>query len=167
MKTLCYIVFFFGATTSLAQQTLEQVLLKYNKQSIPYISAEMLVEIQNDPTIVLLDSREKKEYEVSHIKGALYAGYEDFDLQKVSKNIKSKDAQIIVYCSLGVRSEDIAETLQKAGYTNIKNLYGGIFNWKNNNLPIVNRQQKPTDSVHVYSKQWAKWLTKGIKVTNK
>ena len=150
MKTLCYIVLFFGATTSLAQQTLEQVLLKYNKQSIPYISAEMLAEIQNDPTIILLDSREKKEYEVSHIKGALYAGYEDFDLQEVSKNIKSKDAQIIVYCSLGVRSEDIAETLQKAGYTNIKNLYGGIFNWKNNNLPIVNRHVKLKERLLFY-----------------
>lgn len=167
MKTLCYIVLFFGATTSLAQQTLEQVLLKYNKQSIPYISAEMLIDIKNDPTIVLLDSREKKEYEVSHIKGALYAGYEDFNLQEVSKNIKSIDTPIIVYCSLGVRSEDIAETLEKAGYTNIKNLYGGIFNWKNNNLPVVNRHQEPTDSVHVYSKKWGKWLTKGIKVINK
>jgi rhodanese-related sulfurtransferase len=167
MKTLCYIVLFFGATTSLAQQTLEQVLLKYNKQSIPYISAEMLIDIKNDPTIVLLDSREKKEYEVSHIKGALYAGYEDFNLQEVSKNIKSIDTPIIVYCSLGVRSEDIAETLEKAGYTNIKNLYGGIFNWKNNNLPVVNRHQKPTDSMHVYSKKWGKWLTKGIKVINK
>jgi rhodanese-related sulfurtransferase len=167
MKTLCYIVLFFGATTSLAQQTLEQVLLKYNKQNIPYISAEMLIDIKNDPTIVLLDSREKKEYEVSHIKGALYAGYEDFNLQEVSKNIKSIDTPIIVYCSLGVRSEDIAETLEKAGYTNIKNLYGGIFNWKNNNLPVVNRHQKPTDSMHVYSKKWGKWLTKGIKVNNK
>lgn len=167
MKTLCYIVLFFGATTSLAQQTLEQVLLKYNKQNIPYISAEMLIDIKNDPTIVLLDSREKKEYEVSHIKGALYAGYEDFNLQEVSKNIKSIDTPIIVYCSLGVRSEDIAETLEKAGYTNIKNLYGGIFNWKNNNLPVVNRHQEPTDSVHVYSKKWGKWLTKGIKVINK
>ena len=166
MKTLCYIVLFFGATTSLAQQTLEQVLLKYNKQSIPYISAEMLAEIQNDPSIILLDSREKKEYEVSHIKGALYAGYEDFDLQEVSKNIKSKDAQIIVYCSLGVRSEDIAEILQKAGYTNIQNLHGGIFDWKNNNLPLVNAKQKQTDSVHVYSKKWGKWLTNGVKVTN-
>jgi rhodanese-related sulfurtransferase len=127
----------------------------------------MLIDIKNDPTIVLLDSREKKEYEVSHIKGALYAGYEDFNLQEVSKNIKSIDTPIIVYCSLGVRSEDIAETLEKAGYTNIKNLYGGIFNWKNNNLPVVNRHQEPTDSVHVYSKKWGKWLTKGIKVNNK
>ena len=167
MKTLCYIALFFGATTSVAQQTIEEVLLKYNKQSIPYIYSEMLVDIQNNPSIVLLDTREKKEFEVSHIKGALYAGYKNFNLQKVSKNIKSKDTQIIVYCSLGVRSEDIAEILQKAGYTNIKNLYGGIFNWKNNNLPLVNKQQKQTDSVHVYSKQWEKWLTKGVKVTNK
>ncbi len=167
MKTLCYIALFFIATTSVAQQTIEEVLLKYNKQSIPYIYSEMLVDIQNNPSIALLDTREKKEFEVSHIKGALYAGYKNFNLQKVSKNIKSKDTQIIVYCSLGVRSEDIAEILQKAGYTNIKNLYGGIFNWKNNNLPLVNKQQKQTDSVHVYSKQWEKWLTKGVKVTNK
>ena len=95
MKTLCYIVLFFGATTSLAQQTLEQVLLKYNKQSIPYISAEMLAEIQNDPTIILLDSREKKEYEVSHIKGALYAGYEDFDYKKFQKTLKAKTAKLL------------------------------------------------------------------------
>ena len=74
MKILCYIVLFFGATTSVAQQTIEEVLLKYNKQSIPYIYSEMLVEIQNDPTLVLLDTREKKEYQVSHIKGALHAG---------------------------------------------------------------------------------------------
>ncbi|HAH34854.1 MAG TPA: rhodanese-like domain-containing protein, partial [Flavobacteriaceae bacterium] len=111
MKILCYIVLFFGATTSVAQQTIEEVLLKYNKQSIPYIYSEMLVEIQNDPTLVLLDTREKKEYQVSHIKGALHAGYKNFNLQKVSKTIKNKDAQIIVYCSLGVRSEDIAEIL--------------------------------------------------------
>lgn len=166
MKILCYIALFLGATTGLAQQTIEEVLLKYNKQSIPYIYPEMLANIQKDSSIVLLDTRERKEYQVSHIKGALYAGYENFNLQKVSKVIKNKEAQIIVYCSLGVRSEDIAETLQKAGYTNIQNLHGGIFDWKNNNLPLVNAKQKQTDSVHVYSKKWGKWLTKGIKVTN-
>lgn len=164
MKILCYIVLFLGATTSLAQQTIEEVLLRYNTQSIPYIYAEKLVNIQNDSNLVILDTREEKEYQVSHIKGALYAGYKNFNLQKVSKKIKSKDTQVIVYCSLGVRSEDIAQELEKAGYTNIKNLYGGIFNWKNNNLPLVNANQKPTDSVHVYSKQWGKWLTNGVKV---
>ena len=166
MKILCYIALFLGATTGLAQQTIEEVLLKYNKQSIPYIYPEMLADIQRDSSIVLLDTRERKEYQISHIKGALYAGYENFNLQKVSKVIKNKEAQIIVYCSLGVRSEDIAEILQKAGYTNIQNLHGGIFDWKNNNLPLVNAKQKQTDSVHVYSKKWGKWLTKGIKVTN-
>jgi len=166
MKILCYIALFLGATTGLAQQTIQEVLLKYNKQSIPYIYPEMLADIQKDSTIVLLDTREIKEYQVSHIKGALYVGYENFNLQKVSKTITPKEAQIIVYCSLGVRSEDIAEILQKAGYTNIQNLHGGIFDWKNNNLPLVNAKQKQTDSVHVYSKKWGKWLTNGVKVTN-
>ena len=166
MKILCYIALFLGATTGLAQQTIQEVLLKYNKQSIPYIYPEMLADIQKDSTIVLLDTREIKEYQVSHIKGALYVGYENFNLQKVSKTIKNKEAQIIVYCSLGVRSEDIAEILQKSGYTNIQNLHGGIFDWKNNNLPLVNAKQKQTDSVHVYSKKWGKWLTNGVKVTN-
>jgi len=32
-----------------------------------------------------------------------------------------------VYCSLGIRSEVIAKKLKKAGYTNVFNLYGGIF----------------------------------------
>ena len=38
---------------------------------------------------------------------------------------------IIVYCSIGVRSEDIGEKLKELGYTKILNLYGGIFDWKN------------------------------------
>ena len=87
MNILCYIVLFLGATTSLAQQTIEEVLLRYNTQSIPYIYAEKLVNIQNDSTLVVLDTREEKEYQVSHIKGALYAGYKNFNLQKVSKKI--------------------------------------------------------------------------------
>tara|TARA_B100000795_G_scaffold74419_1_gene52771 strand:- start:29088 stop:29546 length:459 start_codon:yes stop_codon:yes gene_type:complete len=150
-----------------SQQTLKQVLETYNNDSIPYISCETLATLQDDANTIVLDTREKKEYDLSHIKGARHVGYKTFDIKTVSKNIKNKDTPIVVYCSLGVRSEDIGEKLQKAGYTNIKNLYGGIFDWKNNNLPVVNLNQKETDSIHAYSKKWSKWLTKGIKVINK
>ena len=70
----------------------------------------------------------------------------------------------MVYCSLGVRSEDIAEQLKKAGYNKVKNLYGGIFEWKNNGFPIYNLENKETDSIHTFSMKWSKWLKKGIKV---
>ncbi len=59
---------------------------------------------------------------------------------------------------------NIANKLKKVGYTNVQNLYGGIFEWKNNHLPVVNAVGKPTDSIHAYSKQWGKYLQNGIKV---
>ena len=162
MKTLCYIVLFFGATTSLAQQTLEQVLLKYNKQSIPYISVNQLLKQQEN--VVLLDAREKKEFEISHLKNTYFVGYTNFSLKETLKKIPNKKSKIVVYCSLGIRSEDIAEKLKVAGYTNILNLYGGIFEWKNKGNPVFDSNEKATDNIHVFSKEWSKWLLKGTKV---
>jgi len=69
-----------------------------------------------------------------------------------------------VYCSLGIRSEDIAEKLKKAGYNNVLNLYGGIFEWKNKDFTVYNSEGTQTEKIHTFSKEWSKWLTKGIKV---
>jgi 3-mercaptopyruvate sulfurtransferase SseA len=69
-----------------------------------------------------------------------------------------------VYCSVGYRSERVGEKLQKLGYQNVYNIYGGIFEWKNEGMQVVNRQNQPTDSVHTYNKNWSKWLLKGVKV---
>ncbi|MEQ6119009.1 rhodanese-like domain-containing protein [Reichenbachiella sp. MALMAid0571] len=79
--------------------------------------------------IIWLDAREKKEYDVSKIKNAVWVGYDDFDLKRVT-NIE-KDQKLIVYCSIGYRSEKVVEKLKSAGYKNVKNLYGGIFSWVN------------------------------------
>ena len=70
----------------------------------------------------------------------------------------------MVYCSLGIRSEDVAEKLKKAGYTNVLNLYGGIFEWKNNDFTIYDSEEKETENVHTFDEAWSKWLTKGIKI---
>ena len=50
------------------------------------------------------------------------------------------------------------------GYKNVQNLYGGIFEWKNNDGKVYNQQEKETDSVHAFSKHWGKLLLKGEKV---
>lgn len=114
---------------------------------------------------IILDAREEKEYNVSHIKNAIWVGYNKFKLKEtLTKLPKDKNATIVVYCSLGIRSETVAYKLIKAGYNNIYNLYGGIFEWKNNNFKVVNSKEKETEKVHVFSKKWSKWLKKGVKV---
>ena len=77
-----------------------------------------------------------------------------------------KDASIVIYCSVGVRSEKIGEKLIAAGYTNVKNLYGSIFEWVNEGNAVYNMNGKATNRVHAYSKTWGIWLKKGVKVYN-
>jgi rhodanese-related sulfurtransferase len=111
---------------------------------------------------VLLDAREEAEYKVSHLLNARYVGYDNFNMDSL-KNI-DKQATIIVYCSVGYRSEKIAEKLKSAGFTNVSNLYGGIFEWINQGNQVVDSNEKKTNNVHAYNKTWGIWLNKGNKV---
>jgi rhodanese-related sulfurtransferase len=45
-----------------------------------------------------------------------------------------------VYCSIGKRSDEITKMLGEAGFTNARNLYGGIFEWVNQGHPVFNSQ---------------------------
>ena len=111
---------------------------------------------------VLLDAREEAEYKVSHLLNARYVGYDNFNMDSL-KNI-DKQATIIVYCSVGYRSEKIAEKLKSAGFANVSNLYGGIFEWVNQGNQVVDSNENKTNNVHAYNKTWGIWLNKGNKV---
>lgn len=156
-----YIVCLFS-TTSFSQENLSELLKKHNTKQVPYISVEQLA--MPKINLVILDAREFHEYKVSHLKDAIFVGYTGFELDSLVKQLPNKNQDIVVYCSLGIRSEVIANKLKKAGYTNVKNLYGGIFEWKNKNFSIYNAQEKETDSIHAFSKDWSKWLKNGIRV---
>ena len=65
---------------------------------------------------------------------------------------------------MGYRSEKISEQLLDAGYTDVANLYGGIFEWKNQNQKVVNMDGQTTESVHAYNRTWGIWLKNGEKV---
>jgi rhodanese-related sulfurtransferase len=162
MKKVLFYIFVLFSASSFSQKTLAELLDKHNKQAVPYISVEELAEYKTET--ILLDAREPEEFNVSHLKNAIYVGYDHFKLKNITQQLSDKNSKIVVYCSLGIRSEDIAEKLKKAGYTNVFNLYGGIFEWKNNNYTLYNLNQKETDSIHAFSKAWSKWLKKGIKV---
>ena len=144
-------------------QSFDEMLNSMYKHTVPLISVQQLkYELESDSTIVILDAREKNEYNVSHIKNARYVGYDGFNIKSVSDI--SKDAKIIVNCSVGYRSERIGEKLKKANYTNVSNLYGGIFSWVNQGYPVYTSDNTITNKVHAYSEKWGIWLKKGEKV---
>ncbi|MFD2726951.1 rhodanese-like domain-containing protein [Hyunsoonleella rubra] len=162
MKNIILLFCICSAFAGFSQKKLDKLLKQQNTESIPYISVDSLYQTQNE--VILLDSREEKEFKTSHLKDAICVGYDHFNLENTINQLPDKNVKIVVYCSLGIRSEDIAEKLKKAGYTNVLNLYGGIFEWKNNDLEVLNSKEIPTDSIHTFSASWSKWLKKGIKV---
>lgn len=164
MKAAFTLICFFFTVLCLGQTELDDMLQRYNTRSIPYISVEELRMLQTNESIIVLDAREKNEFEVSKIPSALYIGYSEFSSEGLSEKKIDKNTPIIVYCSLGIRSEVIGEKLKKEGYLNVKNLYGGIFEWKNKGYPVFDSQNVKTENVHVCSKIWGKWLLNGTKV---
>ena len=164
MKTFLITLFIFLGLNVFSQKTIPEVLKKFNKNSVPYIS---VVDLKSKKKIIILDAREIKEFEVSHLKNANFVGYNTFDSKKIMQNYKNQNDTIVVYCSIGIRSEKIGEKLLKLGYKNVYNLYGGIFEWKNQGEQVVDSTQKPTENVHAFSKEWSKYLLKGNKTITK
>ena len=146
-----------------SQDKIADVLAKYNDNTVKYVYP---LELLNATNALYLDAREKTEFDVSHLKNSIYVGFENFDLQKWNNKNISKNQRIVVYCSLGVRSEKIAKKIIAAGYTNVSNLYGGIFLWKNSGGQVVDQTNTITENVHAFSKSWGRYLTSGVKVYN-
>jgi rhodanese-related sulfurtransferase len=139
-----------------AYSVMLQTLLSHSVPEIAVTDAA-----RDSASILFLDARERREYDVSHLKGALYVGYDHFTTEGL-KNVP-RNKRIVVYCSVGYRSEKIGEKLKIAGFTNVSNLYGGIFEWVNQGFPVY-REGKNVQQVHAYDRVWGVWLRKGEKV---
>lgn len=164
MKIFISLILMFIGISGLSQNDLDKVLKRYNRGHIPYISVTQARMLQLQDKIIFLDAREKEEYEVSHLPSAHFIGYKEFSGKDLSELVPNKNQSIVVYCSIGIRSEKIAEKLKKMGYQNVRNLYGGIFEWSNEALPLIDNFGFNTRRVHIYSKEWAPYLKKGSKV---
>ena len=140
-------------------QTFDEMVRSYYKNSVRLIYPHQLYKkMIAKEKMYLLDAREGKEYEVSSLKNAIHVGFVGFNMNKV-KDL-DKRAPVIVYCTIGARSETIGEKLQKNGFTNVYNLYGGLIHWKNQGYKVF-KNNKETYNIHVYSKKWGKWLNVG------
>jgi rhodanese-related sulfurtransferase len=161
MKFPITLFILIATTFCFAQNTIPSVLEKLNKKTVTYITVG---ELKQKEKFILLDTRENKEFKISHLPNAINVGYDKFDSDKIVSILKDKNELIVVYCSIGIRSEIIGEKLLKLGYKNVLNLYGGIFEWKNTSNKTVNFKNIETDSIHTFNKQWSIYLEKGIKI---
>jgi len=86
--------------------------------------------------IVLVDVREKHEWNEGHIPGAVHVPRGYLELQ-VEEAVPDKDKTVVLYCAGGVRSLMAGATLQQMGYKNVVSMAGGFGTWKGNGYSFV------------------------------
>lgn len=138
----------------------DQKVAKTLSHTVDFIAPNQLSKIKAKS--FLLDTREQEEYNISHIPNAHFASYSDFDIEPYLG--LPRDTTIVVYCSIGYRSEKIGEKLQKAGFTKVFNLYGSLFEWANQGYPLENDKGLVTNQVHTYNKNWSQWVNDDGKI---
>jgi rhodanese-related sulfurtransferase len=150
-----------GFGQSIAFNLLKQVIrLKF--PDVPRMTtgefAQELADFKPSQPLVL-DARTEVEYIVSHLAEAKQIDVtSDLTNAPALKDV-SKDALIVIYCSVGYRSAKVAQQLQQVGFQNVFNLEGGLFQWANEGRSLVHAGQ-PTQLVHPYSAVWGMLLKK-------
>ena len=154
LKTLIVAGFMFSLFSFFRQDPNYSDYLKqmYKSFDVTQMDSKAFKSLKN---VKLLDTREKEEYDVSHLENAIFVGSDDFEIDQI-KEINKTDT-IVVYCSVGYRSCKIAETLMNNGYKHVFNLYGGIFKWVNDSNKIVSENAE-TKKLHTYNKKWGKYV---------
>lgn len=106
-----------------------------------------------DKNWVYMDARTEAEYNISHIPGAIFIGDGSPDQHKLYSIPQNQP--LLVYCSMGKRSEAITDSLRMMGFEDVTNLFGGLFAWAEEGYPLVNHAGQPTDTLHGYDSFWA------------
>ena len=152
-KTMFFTLMILSIISRGQKKDFKSYINTYYNFSVDTISVQCLKKIRGE--VKIIDSRSNVEYSTSKIKGALFIDYKNPDFSNL--NIHKTDT-IVVYCTIGYRSEKIAEKLEKEGYLNVFNLYGGIIQWVNKNNPVFAPTGAQTPFVHTYNQAWGKWL---------
>ena len=99
---------------------------KNTYQQISQDKAKQMMEEQEDA--IVLDVREKEEYETGHIPGAVLLPLGTIAEDSAASVIPKKDSVVLVYCRSGRRSKQASQALAELGYTQIYE-FGGINDW--------------------------------------
>jgi rhodanese-related sulfurtransferase len=87
--------------------------------------------------VITLDVRTPGEYMGGFIQGAQNIDFQSGNFENEIASL-DKNATYAVYCRSGNRSGQAVKVMHDAGFHNVYNLNGGVIDWANAGLPLVN-----------------------------
>src|SRR6266576_5048410 len=106
------------------------------KKNITEISPQDAAAKSKSGEAVIVDVRDKDEWDEGHIPGALHMSRGTIELD-IEEKVPDTNAMIICHCGGGGRGALATKSLQKMGYKNVRNMTGGFKSWKAAGLPTA------------------------------
>lgn len=100
------------------------------------VTAQQLVDLVNRENAVVIDVRDRKEFQAGHIVGAVNVPFASLDA-RLDELKKYQSRPVVVACKIGQHAGAAGTQLRKAGFENVTRLTGGMAEWRNQNLPVV------------------------------
>ena len=120
----------------MADESRYEKLVAHAKKSVTEISPNDAAAKVKSGGAILIDVRDKDEWDEGHIPDAIHLSRGTLEWQ-IEKKVPEVDKTIIVHCGGGGRSALAAESLQKMGYKNVRSMAGGLKAWKKAGLPVT------------------------------
>ena len=89
---------------------------------------ELSDRIQKERDFLLIDVRTEAEYMEGHLPGAIVIPYNEFD-KRYKEILDYKEKEVVLYCHVGGMGEFAGKVLLKNGFSDVRNLEGGITGW--------------------------------------
>jgi len=113
----------------MAEHARFQKLVAEAKKNITEISPQDAAAKSKNGEAVIVDVRDKDEWDEEHIPGAIHMSRGTIELD-IEEKVPDTNAMIICHCGGGGRSALAADSLQKMGYKNVRSMAGGFKAWK-------------------------------------
>ena len=116
--------------------TLGVIIMYHQRTASSSVGPQQAVMLINRKEAIVVDVREKKEFESGHIVDSINIPMTKLK-QRITEVWKYKDKPMVVVCKLGQHSGQAAKILQEAGHADVVRLAGGLTEWKAQSLPLV------------------------------
>ena len=110
-------------------------MIKEARSQIQCISLSEAKKLIKDNSAIILDVREKVEFDAGHIASAQHISRGVLEMMiENHPAFKDKSQTVLLYCKTGGRSALATATLKKMGFTSLFSLDGGFDGWSKDQI---------------------------------
>ncbi|MEX2130907.1 MAG: rhodanese-like domain-containing protein, partial [Pseudohongiellaceae bacterium] len=114
------------------------IFFQHSRTSAKSVGPQQAVMLINRADAVVIDVRDKKEYDSGHIVDSINIPLTKLN-QRIAELEKYREKPLVIVDKLGQHASEACNTLQKAGYSQAVKLAGGLTEWKAQSLPLIQK----------------------------